>query len=135
MRRGRGLITDWLPGTAADACQLPIIGSAIRFDRRYGPLLYDARQDSGGLGELEVALAQLKELTAAFGETSSSLAGPDLLNAAEVALRRIGRIETSIEPVFAGLSFASYGKARTACIEARSGVGNILDSRALGGDL
>lgn len=61
--------------------------------------------------------------------------GQDGLDAAQATLRAIGRIEQTLEPLFAGLSMATYELTRAACIRARARVGDILDQKAMADEL
>ena len=57
--------------------------------------------------------------------------GQNVLDAAEVTLRNLSRVEQSIIPLCSGLTMATFGAAKNACIAARAMVGTILDEKLL----
>jgi len=65
------------------------------------------REDARCLKDLAEALAELSDVADEYEASSQALSTQQLLDVGEAALRRIGRIEVSIGPVFAGLRFAS----------------------------
>lgn len=121
-------------GTNASACSLPTFDSDDAFEDSYG---YTPRglQNKANLAELAATLEDLAKAGTMFLESVESLTGPEILGMAEVSLRRIGRIEGSLTPLFAGLTFADYGRARKGCIQARAAIGDILDTMAISGRL
>lgn len=123
-----------LQGTSAEACLLPRM-SDHEFTEHYG---FPGSPQEATLRRLEAAIGQLEQVgqvPARLASDGPVVTGPQLLDAAEAALRRIGRLEETIEPLFAGLEYPSYGQVRAACIQARGRIGDILDCAALAGDL
>ncbi|MDO5676809.1 MAG: hypothetical protein Q4G35_04795 [Propionibacteriaceae bacterium] len=117
-----------LPGVSPEACLLPTFESELDFKSRYG---FHTQDVHANLLALQRSLNELLPITNEFAQLAQTTSGQELVDAAEVALRRIGRIEQGAEPLVAGLTYASYGRARKACIDARSEVGNILDSSSI----
>ena len=137
-RRTEGALTPrefpTLPGTAAKACLLPSFKSETDFNLRYGgPSLRG--EDQRNLESLAGVLAGGGEMLDSFETFARDHVGQDVLDAAEAMLRAIGRIEQRLEPLFAGLSMATFGLTKSACIGARARIGDILDDKALAGEL
>lgn len=92
-------------------------------------------KNRANLTELRTALAELTTITRQFHEYAETHAGPEVLGMGEAWLRRIERVEGSLAPIFAGLTYADYGRARKRCLQARAAIGDILDRMALSGRL
>ncbi|MBO1029999.1 hypothetical protein IPV09_01460 [Tessaracoccus sp. SD287] len=123
-----------LAGTSASACTLPTFETDNAFDDAYGITLRGG-ENRDNLAELTATLADLASIPTTFLKSTETHTGPEILGMAEVSLRRIGRIEGSLTPLFAGLTFADYGRARKGCIQARAAIGDVLDTMALSGRL
>ena len=123
-----------LPGASGSACTLPTISAKHEFDTAFGYTL-DGRQSVSNLKELRTALADLSTITEQFGEYADTHTGPDVLAMAKLMLRRIERVEGSLAPIFAGLTYADYGRARMGCLQARAAIGDIVDRMAMAGRL
>lgn len=117
-----------LPGVAAEACRLPLVRKASDYGDRYG---WQREDRSANRKELQAAISRLGQVTDGYDVQASSLRGQELLDAGEAALRQIDRIEAEIEPLFSGLSMATYGVARAACVAARGRIGTTLDAHYL----
>lgn len=113
---------------------MPTFDTSSDFGAAYG-FTAPGDRNKANLAELAATLEGLAEAGTMFLESVESLTGPEILGMAEVSLRRIGRIEGSLTPLFAGLTFADYGRARKGCIQARAAIGDILDTMAISGRL
>lgn len=121
-----------LRGTLPEACLLPTFDSEAQYDTRYG-LTYSDEPNN-----LEMLTRRVQEGTRwveEFRAFAGNHVGQDVLDAAEVALRNLSRVEQSIIPLCSGLTMATFGAAKSACITARAMVGTILDEKALSGEL
>lgn len=123
-----------LQGTTAAACRLPRFTRDDTFSDRYGYTMAST-EDRHNLAELGQALNQLQVITQQFATAAHMLRGPAILESAQASLRRIDRLEEGLVPLFAGLTFASYGRAARACIDARARIGNTLDELVIAGRL
>ncbi len=124
----------WLPGTSASACQLPTFSKEGDFEIAYG-WTTRVNESQANRDELNRTLRELQRITDDFEGYAEVHTGQEALEASLIALRRITRVEGALTPLFAGLTFARYGRARKACVDARARVGNILDAQALAGRL
>lgn len=61
--------------------------------------------------------------------------GQDVINEAHATLRYFDRLEQRLAPLLAGMSFRTYGALKSACVGARTQIGNVLDQKALAGEL
>ena len=121
-----------LPGTLPEACLLPDFKHFMDYYSRYGTRTVSDRDN---LEMLTRTMAEGARLVDEFQEFADKHVGQDVIDAAEVTLRNLSRVEQSTIPLFAGLEMSVYGAARSACIAARALVGTILDQKALAGEL
>lgn len=129
-RQSREFLT--LPGTLPKACLLPEFEHFMDYYCRYGTR---NESDRDNLEMLTRTMAEGARLVDEFQEFADKHVGQDVIDAAEVTLRNLSRVEQSTIPLFAGLEMSVYGAARSACIAARALVGTILDQKALAGEL
>lgn len=121
-----------LPGTTAKDCLLPSFTAEYEYHLRYGSHFLE---DEANLRALEEGLLQAEQVIQMFHEFARDNVGQDVLDAARVTLRRLWRIEQKMEPLFAGLSMSTFGRVKSMCIAARANVGDILDQKAMAGEL
>ncbi|MGA4670384.1 hypothetical protein ACPCG0_11420 [Propionibacteriaceae bacterium Y1923] len=129
--RGR---SPTLRGTTAEACRLPTFEYNWEYDQRFGGVPYEG-ESRANLAQLTASLQQLDDLVVEFEADAPPMRGPELLEAAKVTLRRIDRLEDGLVPLFAGLGYATFGRATRACIDARGRIGHVLDEAVVEGRL
>lgn len=122
-----------LQGTSAEDCLLPSIKSEEAYRKRYG-FPRPAEQEFG-LGMIRDLTNELGDALDRFQELAKHRVGQDVIDAAHVFLRQVSRAERAFEPLLAGLPMSTYGSVRAACIHARAEVANILDQKAMAGEL